>query len=313
MKALMKNLIPGLLLIAALTGCEKPVAEDSSESVPETKREESIVTLTPENMQHVTIQTAPAQIGRMEVTLKAAGRVSANANRTARITPTLEGRLMQFKFDLNDRVEAGEVVAVVEAPELLGRPLELKAPLAGVIIERAAAIGELIAKGQSVGTISDLRELWVIAEVTERDIALVKPGQEIAFTVPAYPGETFPGRVALVENHVEPQSRTVEVRILTDNADARLKPGMFADVEIVTAIRDDVLTVPESALQTDGENQIVFVALADRRFERREVKRGLERAGRVEILSGLQPSETVVTEGSFILKSEMLKDQLGEE
>jgi len=312
MKTLMKNLISGLLLIAALTGCENPVAEDSPESVPETRREESIVTLTPENMQHVTIQTAPAQIGRMEVTLKAAGRVSANANRTARITPTLEGRLMQFKFDLNDRVEAGAVVAVVEAPELLGRPLELKAPLAGVIIERAAAIGELIAKGQSVGTISDLRELWVIAEVTERDIALVKPGQETAFTVPAYPGETFRGRVALVENHVEPQSRTVEVRILTDNADARLKPGMFADVEIVTAIRDDVLTVPESALQTDGENQIVFVALADRRFERREVKRGLECAGRVEILAGLQASETVVTDGSFILKSEMLKDQLGE-
>lgn len=313
MKTLTKNLIFSLLLIAALTGCEKPAADDSQESVPEIKREENIVTLTPENLQHVTIQTASAQTERMEVTLKTAGRVSANANRTARITPTLEGRLMQFKFDLNDHVEAGEVVAIVESPELLGRPLELKAPLAGVIIERAAAIGELIAKGQSVGTISDLRELWVIAEVTERDIARVKPGQESAFTVPAYPGETFHGQVALVEHHVEPQSRTVEVRILTDNADARLKPGMFADVEIVIAIRDDVLTVPESALQTDGENQIVFVALADRRFERREVKRGLERAGRVEILEGLKPGETVVTEGSFILKSEMLKDQLGEE
>jgi multidrug efflux pump subunit AcrA (membrane-fusion protein) len=313
MKTLPKNLIFSLLLIAALTGCEKPAADDSQESVPEIEREENIVTLTPENLQHVTIQTASAQPERMEVTLKTAGRVSANANRTARITPTLEGRLVQFKFDLNDHVEAGEVVAIVESPELLGRPLELNAPLAGVIIERAAAIGELIAKGQSVGTISDLRELWVIAEVTERDIARVKPGQESAFTVPAYPGETFHGQVALVEHHVEPQSRTVEVRILTDNADARLKPGMFADVEIVTAIRDDVLTVPESALQTDGENQIVFVALADRRFERREVKRGLERAGRVEILEGLKPGETIVTEGSFILKSEMLKDQLGEE
>jgi len=92
-----------------------------------------------------------------------------------------------------------------------------------------------------------------------------------------------------------------------------LKPGMFADVEIVTTILDNVLLIPDNALQTDGDNQIVFVALDGSKFEKRTVKLGLEQSGRVQILDGVKAGENIVTEGSFILKSEMLKSQLVEE
>jgi RND family efflux transporter MFP subunit len=205
------------------------------------------------------------------------------------------------------------VVALVESPELLGKPLELKAPIDGVIIERNATAGELVDRSKAIYTISDPTQLWAIAEVKERDLAAVRLGQDAAFTTLAYPDEKFHGKVVLIGNQVEMGSRTLEVRIAVDNADGRLKPGMFADVEIVTTILDNVLIIPDSALETDGENQVVFVALAGNKFEKRVVKLGLEQSGHVQILDGVKVGEKIVVTGGFILKSEMLKGQLGEE
>lgn len=302
------------MLAAALVGCGKKEAavEAKAENKPEAAHEQNIVTLTKENLEHITLNVEPATLGNLGMTLKAAGRVSANLNKTAKVTPTLEGRLVKLNFDLNDRVKAGDVLALVESPELLGKLLELKAPIDGVIIERKATTGELGDKSKEVYTISDPTQLWVIAEVKERDIAAVKVGQESAFAVLPYPQEKFHGKVVLIGNQVEVSSRTLEVRIAADNADGRLKPGMFADVEITTTVLENVLLIPDSALQTDGENQIVFVALDGNRFEKRVVKVGEERQGRVQVVEGLKEGEKVVTEGSFILKSEMLKGELGD-
>ena len=311
----MKKLATFLLLAVSLAGCgQKEVTVDAkAEAKPEAKRDENMVTLTQENLQNVTLKTEPAQLGSLGMTLKAAGRVSANLNKTAKVTPTLEGRLTKLNFDLNDRVKAGDVVALVESPELLGKPLELKAPIDGVIIERMATAGELVDKSKAIYTISDPAQLWAIAEVKERDIAAVKLDQDAAFTTLAFPDEKFRGKVVLIGNQVEAGSRTVEVRIAVDNADGRLKPGMFADVEIVTTMLDKVLLISDSALETDGENQIVFVALAGNQFEKRIVKLGQEQSGRVQILDGVKAGENVVTTGGFILKSELLKGQLGED
>ena len=310
----MKKLTTSLLLAVALTGCSKK--EETTETKPEAaeaKRAENMVTLTKENLQNVTLKTEAAQLGSLDMTLKAAGRVSANLNKTAKVTPTLEGRLTRLNFDLNDRVKAGDVMALVETPELLGKPLELKAPIDGIITERAAMAGELVDKSKTIYTISDPTQLWAIAEVKERDIAAVKIGQDAAFTTLAFPDEKFHGKVVLIGNEVEAGSRTMEVRIAVGNADGRLKAGMFADVEIVTTILDNVLLISDSALETDGENQIVFVALDGNKFEKRVVQLGLEQAGRVQILDGVKAGEQIVTTGGFILKSEMLKGQLGEE
>jgi len=311
----MKKLTTAILLAAVLAGCGKKDenATAKPEAAPEAKRDENIVTLTKENLQHVTLKTEPATLSSLGMALKVAGRVSANWNKTAKVTPTLEGRLTKLNFDLNDHVKAGDVVALVESPELLGKALELKAPIDGVIIERTATAGELVDKGKAIYTISDPSQLWAIAEVNERDIAAVKLGQDAAFTTLAYPDEKFHGKVVLIGNQVEAGSRTVEARIAVGNADGRLKPGMFADVEIVTTMLDNVLLIPDRALETEGENQIVFVALDGNRFEKRVVKLGLEQSGRVQILDGVKVGENVVTDGGFILKSEMLKGELGEE
>ena len=308
----MKSIFVIPLLAAALVGCGKK-EEAVVETKPETAPEQNVVKLTKENLEHITLNVEPIALGNLGMTLKAAGRVSANLNKTAQITSTLEGRLTKLNFDLNDRVKAGDVLALIESPELLGKPLELKAPIDGVVIERKATTGELVDKAKVIYTISDPARLWVIAEVKERDIAAVKVGQDAAFTVLAYPQEKFHGKVILIGNEVEPASRTLEVRIGADNADGRLKPGMFADVAITTTVLENVLLIPDSALQTDGDDQIAFVALDGNRFEKRVLKLGEEQEGRVQVLDGVRAGEKIVTEGSFILKSEMLKGEMGDQ
>jgi cobalt-zinc-cadmium efflux system membrane fusion protein len=173
-------------------------------------------------------------------------------------------------------------------------------------------VGELVDTSREIYTISDPAQLWVIAEIKERDIAAVKPRQDAMFTVLAYPQERFHGKVVLTGNEVDPQSRTLQVRIAADNPDGKLKAGMFADVKIVTTVLNNVLLIPASALQTDGDDQIVFVALGDNKFEKRVVKLGDEQEDHQQVLDGLKAGEAIVTKGSFILKSEMLKGTMGD-
>ncbi len=286
---------------------DRPDLHEGEESSPN-----GVVSLTPANLQHVEIQTETVKRDSLEMTLKAAGRVTENLNKTARVASPLEGRLEKLNFDIGDAVEAGDVLAIVQSPELLGRPLEIKSPLAGVVTERKVAVGELVDKSSAIYTVSDPADLWVIAEVKERDIAAVKVGQTAIFNVLAYPSVAFTGEVVRIGSQVESESRTLEVRLATGNRDGRLKPGMFADVEITTTVLDNVLVISDAALQTDENSQVAFVALGDSRFEKRAVQPGLEHRGRVQVLGGLEEGDTVVTVGSFILKSELLKGEMGE-
>jgi len=312
MKSSVLRTITAVLALAAMSGCTKKEAEVKPEAKSETKREENVVTLTKENLEHVSIKTEIVARGSLDMTLRAVGRVAENLNKTAKVTSTLEGRLIKLNFDLNDRVKAGDVVGLVQTPELLGKPLELKAPIDGLITVRRSTVGELIGKETEIYTISDPTDLWVLAEIKERDIGAVRVGQDARFSVLAYAGEKFHGKIVLVSNRVEPESRTLEVRIAVANEDGRLKPGMFADVEIATTALKDVLVIPDEALQKIEDDEIVFIAISDTRFEKRAVKTGLEERGRVQIFDGIKEGERVVTDGSFILKSELLKGELGE-
>lgn len=302
-----------LILLASLgifAGCGRPDTKSGTAPEAATKPDGNIVTLTPEKRDHFNLKIEPAALGNIGMTLKAIGRVSANLNKTAKVTTTLEGRLTKLNFDLNDRVKAGDVLGLVETPELLGRPLELKAPIDGVIVRRDSTVGELVDKSKGIYIISEPADLWVIAEIKERDAGAVKVGQEAAFTTLPYGTEEFHGKVVLIGNEVGAESRTLEIRIAVDNADGRLKPGMFADVEITTTILENILLIPDSALQSDGDDQIVFVAMDGDKFEKRVVHPGLKHQGQAQILDGVKTGEKVVTVGGFILKSEMLKGEM---
>jgi multidrug efflux pump subunit AcrA (membrane-fusion protein) len=277
--------------VFAVAGCDKREPEaEKPEAAQESKA--SIVTLSDKKLPHTQIQIQAVGLGSIDATLKASGRVSENLNKTAKIASTLEGRLIKLNFDINDAVKTGDVLALVQTPELLGKPLELKAPLDGVVIERESTVGELVDKTSAIYTISDPADLWVLAEIRERDIAAVKVGQDASFTVLAYPDEMFHGKVVRIGNQVEIESRTLE---------------------ITTGAIRDALVVPDNAIQSDGEDQIIFVALDANHFEKRVVTLGRNEGGTVQVLEGVKAGEKIVTEGSFILKSEMLKGELADE
>ena len=197
---------------------------------------------------------------------------------------------------------------------------EVRAPFAGTVVERHIALGEMVEPQSQLFQIADLSRLWVWIDVFERDLARVHLGDEIELHADAFPEVAFAGKVAYLGSRVESESRTARARIEVPNPDGRLRPGMFARVRISDPHAPDgraesaqVLAVPESAIQREGDRALVFVVKGDGRFEPRSVRTGRKGAGFVEVLEGLSAGEPVAVSGTFVLKSEASKESLGEE
>ena len=313
----MKHPFFTILSLLVLGSCQRKPATAEPAAATEAAATESAaagrIALSAGQLAHATITRAKVRTGDLRVTLKTTGGIRPNLNRSARVSPTLEGRLIRFDHDLNDRIRAGEVLGQVESPELLGKPLLLRSPIDGVVSTRDASVGELVDKTRPVCTITDPSQVWAIAEVRECDIAAVRTGQDASFTTPAYPGRRFTGKVTNIGNEVEPGSRTIEVRVTVDNPRNELRSGMFAEIELVTGVVHEALMVPERALQTNGPDHLVFAAVGNDTYEARTVRTGPSQDGMTRILDGLRPGEEIAVEGAFLLKSELLKDQLGDD
>jgi len=181
--------------------------------------------------------------------------------------------------------------------------LTLDSPIAGFVTERGVFPKQHVTPETALYTIADLSTVWVIADVFEYEAANIRLNAPASMTLAYLPGRVFHGRVIYILPQVDPATRTLKVRIQLDNPGYALKPEMYGDVELRTGgVRR--LVVPRSAVLNSGDRQIVFVDKGDGNFEQREVKVGAEADGRVEILSGLQPGERIVTSGNFLIDSE---------
>jgi len=191
--------------------------------------------------------------------------------------------------------------------------VRVRSPIAGTVLSTAAKIGRQVAPGDMLFHVGDLTEVWLMVDVFEGSLALVQPGQAVRFTVPAWPGETFEGRVDQVGSWVEPDSRTVEVRVVVDNADARLMPNMFASATLATgsSSRAEGVVLPVDAVQEIEGESVVFIRTAPGEFVLREVAVAERASSTVRLSSGVSAGETVVTQGAFALKSELEKGELG--
>jgi multidrug efflux pump subunit AcrA (membrane-fusion protein) len=296
-----------VICLALLVGCTEK--EKKPEEKPAAAPKDA-VQLSDESLKLITLEFFTVTPGKLELTLPVPGRVSFNLNHTAKVTATFEGRITKLNYDVGVPVHEGDVMALLDSPEMLNKPLELKAPIAGQVTERHGAVGEIVDKGKDVYTISDPASIWVIASVNVADLAVVRVDQRAMIRTAAYPDETFAGKVVLVSPEVDEKTRTVEVRIESESP--KLKPGMFADVEIVTGAADHVLVIPDDAIQRVDEQPMIFVATDAHTFAKRLVKTGRAQNGNIEIVDGLKESERVVTKGSFLLKSELLKSEFGE-
>ena len=196
-----------------------------------------------------------------------------------------------------------------------GPDMPLEAPIDGTIIERHATRGENVGPDDTVFVVADTRVVWVLGRVYERHVPQVAVGMDATLALRAFPGRTWSGKVTYVASTLDEKTRTLPVRVEIDNRDGTLRPGLFGTLHLHRAEEGEEPTaaVPEPAVQTIRDETVVFVPGDEPgTFRAVPVTTGRRAGGRVAILEGLAPGTPVVVAGAFVLKSQLVRDELGE-
>ena len=365
---------------------EKKEKKESNEGHDE-HEEAGNVKMTAEVQKQNDVVVAPAKKQRLGGVISATGKVEANADRIAHVSPRISGKIVSVKASLGDSVASGQTLVTLDSVELgealnryhqsktrlslaqsnmdrikalvekkiaarkdifqaetdfktaqtelhtdeerlslygvsvsdlkgekHKRPLlPVKSPISGIITEKHAIVGELSDPSKSLYTVADLSSVWVLVDINEKDLAKVRKGQAAIDSVGAFPDLKLKGRITYIADLVDEATRTVKARIEVANPGRKLKPEMFATVELaLPADTPPVLAVPEDALQELEGKKVLFVTEDGTEFETRKVELGRASGGMAEVLSGLKEGERYAAKGSFLLKSEMQKGELGE-
>jgi multidrug efflux pump subunit AcrA (membrane-fusion protein) len=187
------------------------------------------------------------------------------------------------------------------------------APASGLVFERKATVGSVVNGGADLFTIIDIGSLWMIAGADEASLSGLRTGQQVQLQVRAYPDRQFSGRILKLGEKLDPDTRTLQIRILVPNPQGRLKPEMYATASLTQNGRRLATVVPDGAIQEINGVLLVFVRRSQNEFETRAIKAGQHTGGEVEILEGLNAGESVVVKGSFLLKSQLLKNTIRED
>jgi cobalt-zinc-cadmium efflux system membrane fusion protein len=365
------------LMLAACSASEEPGS--SNASAPATQPQPAATVET--KIETMTVSATP-----VKPVLTLAGKVAYGEDRYSKISSPVQGRVLDVRAKLGDRVKAGDVLLVIDSPDIaqaysefvkehseltyatrayelakdlfetkalplkdlkqaendlvkaeaefrrakerllslrvpaseLNKPLpeqkitsrfEMRSPLTGTVVERT------VTPGQSVGgdptqvlfTVADLARLQVVADVYERDLDLVHVGQVAAVTVEAYQGVSFPAAIAAIGDVVDPNTRTIKVRAWVSNEAHKLKPEMFARLNIDLGDGASFIAVPkESVLEIDGK-EYVYIVEGENRYVKHEVKVATASADQLRILDGVKPGDRVVTKGAILLKAKEAK------
>jgi cobalt-zinc-cadmium efflux system membrane fusion protein len=185
-------------------------------------------------------------------------------------------------------------------------------PVGGIVIEKAVTQGEVVNSDKMLFLVADLSTLWVSIDVYEKDMSRLKVGAGVKVSATAFPDKVFKGKISYISDVVDEKTRTEKARVTIDNASGLLKPGMFATV--MTEARDggteQLIAVPEEAVQIEGALRYVFVQSSPDQFKRRDVETGRALGKSVEIKAGLKEGEVIAVKGAFILKSELKKGEI---
>ncbi len=195
-----------------------------------------------------------------------------------------------------------------------GQSVSLVAPIAGTVLQVNARMGQPVGPTDTLVVVGETEQVWLGVDVYERDVGKVHVGDEVRVSSIAFPGRVFEGKVDQLGSVIDPDRHVLDARIVLPNQDGALKPGMTASARILGEAAGDggvALVVPRHAIQTVDGAPFVFVQREPGKYEMRPVERGTELDDDVEILRGLVLKDVIVVDGSFILKSEALKAQMG--
>jgi Cu(I)/Ag(I) efflux system membrane fusion protein len=208
--------------------------------------------------------------------------------------------LMRLKnWDISEE----QVKALAKSGETR-RTLTFRSPVSGIVTEKKALQGMRFMPGEALYQVADLSAVWIVADVFEQDIGLVKVGAGATVKINAYPDKTFKGTITYVYPTLTAETRTIPVRVELANPGQLLKPGMFAQMEVAVAAKGAVVTVPISAVIDSGTRRIVLIQAGEGRFEPREVKLGARSDTYVEVIEGVKDGEPVVVAANFLIDAE---------
>jgi membrane fusion protein, heavy metal efflux system len=213
----------------------------------------------------------------------------------------------QAQADLNAAEQGMKILGIKDPGELAKAPssaqIQVLAPIGGEVVERLVSPGQVVQAGQTQAfTISDLSTVWVLANIYQADLAFVRDGEDVSVQTDAYPG-SFHGRISYVSPALDPNTRTLQARIVVDNPGEKLKKDMYCTVTVTAGSIADAIAVPDSSVLRDDNNQpFVYVATGVNQFGRRDVEAGQSQNGRTQILKGISVGEKVVGDGSLFLQ-----------
>lgn len=219
-----------------------------------------------------------------------------------------ESDQIQAQADLNAAEQGMKILGIKDPGQLAKSPsasaqIPLLAPIGGEVVERDVSPGQLLTPGATQAfVISDMSTVWILANVYQSDLAYVKVGDTVSVTTDSYP-DTFHGKISFVSPALDPNTRTLQARIVVDNVGKKLKNNMYCLAIVTAGTVRNIIAVPDSAVLRDDENQpFVYIESASNQFGRRSVDIGQSQGGLTQILKGLSVGDKVVAEGSLFLQ-----------
>ena len=314
----MKNLINLLMVtvLVGLSGCGEKAPGAAADNPPAETAEASPalpdrLEVSAGAQQESGIKTEVIKRASVPETFQAMGRVMQDAQKPHHIMAAGAGRLETVSGVLGQAVNSGDVLAVIKPPA--GAELAAATPHKGIVTAVHAGEGDQVNEMTFLFTLTEVDPLWGVLDIPERSLAAVKAGQKAEIKTAAYPQEKFRGTIAFVSPEIDNVSRTVKARVAIENPAGLLKFGMFIDATVRTGAYFQGVAVRSDAVQNGPAGPFVFVRSGKTEFTPRPVVLGREKDGLVEIKNGVRAGESVVVENAYLLKSEMMKSQLGED
>ncbi|HEY4781805.1 MAG TPA: efflux RND transporter periplasmic adaptor subunit, partial [Chthoniobacterales bacterium] len=253
---------------------------------------------------HLQVEVAgPAKI---KTVLRLYGKIAMNEDAVANVSPRFPGLVKTVSVRLGDRVEKGQVLAVVESNDSL-RNYQVTSEIAGTIIKKEVTIGEVVRDDKPIFTVADLSTVWIDFSVFSQDFEQVKPGQIVRIT---YAANVRPitGKISYIAPIGSENTQSLLARAVAANSEGVLRPGLFVMGDLETDEVEVPVAVRPAAIQTLNERTAIFV-MEGKAFEAREVRLGARDDSNVQVVSGLNAGDSYVAANSFLLKAELGKGQ----
>ena len=293
--------VTGLAIAAALTSCNRTAKDDDDETkAADAPANQRRVEVTEEARAKSGIQLAAVGPAVVKQTFKLNGKITANEDRMAHVSPRFPGIVKAVAKHLGDHVKQGEALAVVESNDSLQR-YDVKSEIDGTIIKKDVTLGEFVDTSTTIFVVADLSNVWVDFSVYRGDAERLREGEKVLIksAADAKPIETT---IAYISPFGAENTQTTLARAVVPNADGALRPGLFVEGQVVFAEVPVEIAVKAAAIQTIDEKPVVFV-YDGKSFVARDLEIGQRDDENVEIKSGLKPGEKYATENSFVLKS----------